>query len=201
MKVTYSKIKNDPRMPPLPTDTRIPLPQEALMPAEDLNKFIPPKHRTAEQIATEVEHRLERLGPGGEGEVRLPAVAEPDPNYPVDPRTISTVDVDPVLAEFNKNLESIQNGLNEEASKDPPKSIPDYQFVSLAEQCADGMVQAAEAALAEAQSNLASAKAHADALRSEIKARNEQIATLTERLKSFGGKILEAHENFHGSKK
>lgn len=107
---------------------------------------------------------------------------------------------DPALEEFNRGLAGITSELNAETRKpedNTPPPRPSYPFVSLAEKCAQALVQTAEQALNEAQSNLEAAKAYAEELQQKIKQRDDEMANLTERLQAFGKNVLEAHTKFH----
>jgi ABC-type transporter Mla subunit MlaD len=106
---------------------------------------------------------------------------------------------DPALAQFDAELGNIQETLNEQtraAAPEQPARAP-YPFVKLAREVAQGMVDAAQMALSEAESNLEQAKAHAARLEEEIAERDKQIGSLTDRLKAFGTKIIDAHTQFH----
>lgn len=83
------------------------------------------------------------------------------------------------------------------------KSIPmqvnnrDHDFVRLAESCAEGMIQSAEAIMNEAQSLLERTKIQAEELVTKAREHGRDVNTFTDRLHKFGGSILNAHENFH----
>ena len=136
--------------------------------------------RAAEKIATEAEAKM----PPPE----VQAFAPPKQR-------------DPALAAFDAELGKVQEDLNQAAAKEPPPQREPYPWVHLGEQVADAMVQAAEAVVIEAQSVLEEAKAHRDKLRVEIAKANEQIGGLTQRLKAFGEKVLNAHTTFHNGDK
>jgi hypothetical protein len=127
-------------------------------------------------------------------------------NKQKQPRTEPTLDPmlaqyapkkDKPLAEFNEAVEKIIEDINDEQPPPPPPSRPQPEFVTLAERCAEALVQSAEAALIQAQNNLAQARIYADELRTEVAKHRERNDTITDRLSAFGNRVLAAHQEFH----
>jgi hypothetical protein len=58
------------------------------------------------------------------------------------------------------------------------------------------MIQAAQAQLVEAENNLKQTQAFADDLLVRIEGKNRELADFNERLKKFGGTVLDAYHQF-----
>lgn len=74
---------------------------------------------------------------------------------------------------------------------------PAHEFVSLAEQLAKGLVEAAQAHLSNAQSKLDECQQMANELRDAMERKSRELADMTGRLNSFGEQVLDAHRKFH----
>jgi len=72
-----------------------------------------------------------------------------------------------------------------------------YDFAMLGEKIADSLVQAAEDQVAQATQKLEEVRAFADTLRAQINEKNNELADMNSRLKSFGESILDAHRKFN----
>jgi len=130
------------------------------------------------------------------GKSKRPEIDSPYAPKPKAPPIVPPADA--VLAEFDAAIEQIKNDVNAEAPtppEPPPRPVP--EFVSLAEKCADALVQSAEAALTQAQNNLQQAKLYADELRAKIREHDEMVNSITGRLNQFGADVLNAHRKFH----
>lgn len=73
-----------------------------------------------------------------------------------------------------------------------------YDFESLGERIAQGLVQAAEEQLTAAQNMLAQTQAFAEDMRVRVQEKARELADMNARLKAFGSTIVEAHHRFHG---
>lgn len=77
----------------------------------------------------------------------------------------------------------------------PPPSIANLEQVTA--EVNQLLVASAQTMVTEAQNLLAQTEAWADNLSAEIKAKVAEHAALTERLQTFGKKVLEAHKHYH----
>jgi DNA-binding ferritin-like protein len=72
-------------------------------------------------------------------------------------------------------------------------------FVHLAEQVAQAMVQSAEEQVAKAQAMLETTRRDAEALLATVKSKDREIADMTNRIAALGEQVLEANRAFHAA--
>lgn len=87
------------------------------------------------------------------------------------------------------------NGSRAPESEEPPR----YDFVSLGEKVGLAMVQAAEDQVTQAQNKLKEVQAWADGLSQQVRAKDRELADMTDRIRAFGETVLEANRRFHGT--
>ena len=103
--------------------------------------------------------------------------------------------VEPKLPDIHHQLEAVANDIN---SKLPAPKIPreQPQFVTVGNQAADGMVQAAESALNEGQNMLEKVKATADRIKGMLAECEQEIRAYIEKTQALGKDILDASTTF-----
>ena len=108
--------------------------------------------------------------------------------------------VEPKLPDIHHQLEAVAQDIN---SKLPAPKIPreQPQFVSVGNQAADGMVQAAQNALNEGQSMLEKVKATADRIKGMLAECEQEIATYVAKTQALGNDILDASKTFLDGRK
>ncbi len=74
-----------------------------------------------------------------------------------------------------------------------------HDFVSLSEQVAAAMVQAAEEQVAKAQEILNQTRKDADAFLTKVRDKDRELADMTDRIAALGEKVLEANREFHAA--
>jgi hypothetical protein len=72
-------------------------------------------------------------------------------------------------------------------------------FVHLAEQVAQAMVQSAEEQVAKAQTFLETTIKDAEALLATVKSKDRELADMTSRIAALGEQVLEANRAFHAA--
>jgi hypothetical protein len=82
-----------------------------------------------------------------------------------------------------------------------PIQDPIYDFEKLGLGIAETLLKAAEAQVIEAQNLYEQTKALADHIRSQVAEQSQQLDDMNARLKTFGQRMLEAHQNFNGGSK
>lgn len=100
--------------------------------------------------------------------------------------------------EIRKTAETI-NRTNGNRAPNPANEPPRYDFVSLGEKVALAMVQAAEDQVTQAQNKLKEIQAWADGLSQQVRAKDRELADMTDRIAAFGETVLEANRKFHAA--
>jgi multidrug efflux pump subunit AcrA (membrane-fusion protein) len=76
-----------------------------------------------------------------------------------------------------------------------------YEFVKLSDKIAEALLQAAEDQVTEAQNLLASTKILAEQIGVQVEEQSKLLEDMHDRLKTFGGTVIDAHRKFLNGEK